>query len=425
MTAAEEAPPAPLTQISPPLEQTLLAPVTAAEIALLIVPLAQLSPQLKPTAPTPVMVVAAEKPSIRTGTQWLVVGGDDKGGILLRKGVDLSSQEDPCRLSRGAVVEQVELKGNRLHYQLLQGIRPKFGWVSIAIKGKKLVRELVDVERVVAALHVGSTDGYNRLARLLGMVLTAHSADQALPQLLERLHQQGGTFDPEHSRVFPAHPSGDVVIYGFRGGQEYYRPVGWLRYSFHVESFDLFKQWCVAYHGTKHSNVVSILLRGLKRPGEDGVIEMHGHVASNFGRTIYVSPSFEYAAHPVYAQFFRLDKDHWAQLVLQFRVRPEGIRQIASTLWDKHWPQNVRMDPNFANMNGLEWLVKDPSDVIVYGLMVREFGSAVDESIYGSTACQVRECGPAVSSWPFGTGPEYEWMRLRSKEFMQRGLFIK
>merc|ERR1712228_861335 len=96
---------------------------------------------------------------------------------------------------------------------------------------------------------------------------------------------------------------------------------------------------------------------GLCRPGENGVEEAHGHAGSTFGQSIYVSPSIEHAAHPVYASFVQVGVNHWVQLVLQCRVRPTAVREQASTLWQKHWPQHTQMDPNFPSMRGLEWLV--------------------------------------------------------------------
>ena len=75
-------------------------------------------------------------------------------------------------------------------------------------------------------------------------------------------------------------------------------------------------------------------------------------------------------------------------------------------------------------MNDLEWLVDEPSDVVVSGLMLREFGPGVDESIYGFTARQVGEYSEAAYSWPGGSGPQYAWTRLRSAEFQRCGFFV-
>mmetsp|Transcript_44214 Transcript_44214/g.102122 ORF Transcript_44214/g.102122 Transcript_44214/m.102122 type:complete len:383 (-) Transcript_44214:234-1382(-) len=71
--------------------------------------------------------------------KWEVVGGADKGGILIREGVDLKSTQCAERLSTGAVVEEVSLVGDRLQYKLLSGTGPAEGWASVKISGKELL----------------------------------------------------------------------------------------------------------------------------------------------------------------------------------------------------------------------------------------------------------------------------------------------
>mmetsp|Transcript_10000 Transcript_10000/g.24933 ORF Transcript_10000/g.24933 Transcript_10000/m.24933 type:complete len:402 (-) Transcript_10000:46-1251(-) len=71
--------------------------------------------------------------------QWEVVGGSDKGGILVREGQDLKSPATKDRLSTGALVEQLELKGERLQYKLITGTGPATGWVSLKVTGKDLL----------------------------------------------------------------------------------------------------------------------------------------------------------------------------------------------------------------------------------------------------------------------------------------------
>jgi [acyl-carrier-protein] S-malonyltransferase len=73
---------------------------------------------------------------------WEVVGGSDKGGILVREGKDLKSAETtPPRVSCGALLEELELSGQRLQYKLLQGEGPSTGWVSLTLKEKPLVQK--------------------------------------------------------------------------------------------------------------------------------------------------------------------------------------------------------------------------------------------------------------------------------------------
>lgn len=73
------------------------------------------------------------------GTCWEVVGGGDKGGILVRVGKDLASEQVAERLSTGALVKELALEGERLQFQRLTGTGPAIGWVSLKLKGKDLV----------------------------------------------------------------------------------------------------------------------------------------------------------------------------------------------------------------------------------------------------------------------------------------------
>mmetsp|Transcript_63059 Transcript_63059/g.148085 ORF Transcript_63059/g.148085 Transcript_63059/m.148085 type:complete len:367 (+) Transcript_63059:27-1127(+) len=77
---------------------------------------------------------------------WEVVGGGDKGGILVRSGQATSSEQLAERLSTGATVTELELLGERLHYQLLTGTGPAKGWVSISLKDKALLQRVGDAK---------------------------------------------------------------------------------------------------------------------------------------------------------------------------------------------------------------------------------------------------------------------------------------
>jgi len=73
------------------------------------------------------------------GPIWEVVGGADRGGIVVRMQQELGSTLEPTRLSTGALVLELELVGERLHYGLLQGSGPNSGWVSTKLKDKELL----------------------------------------------------------------------------------------------------------------------------------------------------------------------------------------------------------------------------------------------------------------------------------------------
>jgi len=81
------------------------------------------------------------------GSPWVVVGGGDKGGILVRKGEALDSPFYHFRLATGArLVAESDVKGKRLHYRKLTGDGPDFGWVSISVPAKGLLVKPDEVE---------------------------------------------------------------------------------------------------------------------------------------------------------------------------------------------------------------------------------------------------------------------------------------
>mmetsp|Transcript_139278 Transcript_139278/g.445255 ORF Transcript_139278/g.445255 Transcript_139278/m.445255 type:complete len:1059 (-) Transcript_139278:66-3242(-) len=78
------------------------------------------------------------------GGVWRVVGGGDKGGLLVRAEKQLSSAQEAERLATGAVVKALEhddVQG-RLHYELLAGGGPSRGWVSTQLQGRPLLEKV-------------------------------------------------------------------------------------------------------------------------------------------------------------------------------------------------------------------------------------------------------------------------------------------
>eukprot|EP00443_Scrippsiella_acuminata_P047227 CAMPEP_0115286208 /NCGR_PEP_ID=MMETSP0270-20121206/61825_1 /TAXON_ID=71861 /ORGANISM="Scrippsiella trochoidea, Strain CCMP3099" /LENGTH=128 /DNA_ID=CAMNT_0002703249 /DNA_START=13 /DNA_END=396 /DNA_ORIENTATION=+ len=98
---------------------------------------------LGPVPPSPPAALACARQArareAMGNQRWEVVGGADKGGIVVRAGRELTSQQLPQKLETAALVEQLERIGDRVHYRLLEGQGPEEGWVSVRLKDKPLL----------------------------------------------------------------------------------------------------------------------------------------------------------------------------------------------------------------------------------------------------------------------------------------------
>jgi len=207
--------------------------------------------------------------------------------------------------------------------------------------------------------------------------------------------------------------------YGERHGVTYFKPKGWVKQRIKVDPdvWNLIQDWPIVWHGTTLQNAAKIVYTGLRQRGEGGAPKSHGQAGSSSNKSIYVSPALGLASHPVYSQFFKLGPGLWGQVVLQCKVRPGSWQVRRNTLGGyRHWPRDLRLDPNFQTNRELEFLCEDPSDIVVIGLMHRQFGPEADASIYGDLATQVRD----VQS----KEPQFHWTELLSQERRAQGLLV-
>ncbi|OLQ15157.1 hypothetical protein AK812_SmicGene574 [Symbiodinium microadriaticum] len=80
------------------------------------------------------------------GKKWIVVGGKGTGGLVVRTGQSLKSKALGVRLEFGAWLEELALKGNRLHFRRLRGDGPDFGWVSTGLAGERALVSPLDAK---------------------------------------------------------------------------------------------------------------------------------------------------------------------------------------------------------------------------------------------------------------------------------------
>ncbi|CAE7180087.1 Sec63 [Symbiodinium pilosum] len=95
--------------------------------------------------------------------KWEVIGGGGTGGLLVRQGQELKSPQLDRRLETGALVEELRLAGDRLHYKLLRGQGPTEGWVSIKASGKALLSPLHEADETSSAAKDESFDKWQVL----------------------------------------------------------------------------------------------------------------------------------------------------------------------------------------------------------------------------------------------------------------------
>lgn len=125
---------------------------------------------------------------------WRIVGGGKKGGIVVRAGRELQSEEASTRLATGALVEELEpVVGGRMRFRKLAGEGPDEGWISVALKDQVLARR-VDAQEAVSEegwVLLGATRSSlgrkPRIACLHGGCANEHIMRQQLRPLLQKL----------------------------------------------------------------------------------------------------------------------------------------------------------------------------------------------------------------------------------------------
>jgi len=98
----------------------------------------ELHPVPNSTGALPQTAIAEEN----TGPKWLAIGVGDGSGIVVRERVELASRKASAKLQKGAVLQEIELIGERLHFCKISGDGPSTGWISLTARGQRNVEAM-------------------------------------------------------------------------------------------------------------------------------------------------------------------------------------------------------------------------------------------------------------------------------------------
>mmetsp|Transcript_88564 Transcript_88564/g.251045 ORF Transcript_88564/g.251045 Transcript_88564/m.251045 type:complete len:597 (-) Transcript_88564:123-1913(-) len=163
---------------------------------------------------------------------WLVVGGAEYGGILVKQGQAVKSTLLVQRLATGALVRQAELVGERLRYELVSGSGPATGWVSRVSGGKELLQIQDDgAPAPPAPVDTGVAFRYDAPTPLLSLStpLPSHIPERLLKTLAPN-------FGPEVYEHLGEVAEGEFfgLPFPFTGEQILEFGAGWLTKAFHA-----------------------------------------------------------------------------------------------------------------------------------------------------------------------------------------------
>ncbi|XP_070553369.1 uncharacterized protein [Ptychodera flava] len=163
-------------------------------------------------------------------------------------------------------------------------------------------------------------------------------------------------------------------------------PIGWCRFALKTapkaKALNVFKEWHVAFHGTRLEAVKPILETGeLLMPGDtrlggEKLSECPGHFTDAWKpkafdtKQIFLSPSIRYSGCDVYAPATEFtdastEKSYTARVAFQVRINPKSYKVGPKTI-----DVTSKIDPKFSDQE-IEWFTKERGAVILYGLLVK------------------------------------------------------
>ncbi|CAJ1372450.1 unnamed protein product [Effrenium voratum] len=151
--------------------------------------------------------------------RWEIVGGLEKG-LVVRVGQDLKSPEASSRLSTGAIVQELELVGERLRFRRVSGTGPEEGWISISLKDKVLACRISSSEPQDVEEEVEEEETFPEMAPEDVEELTEEQAERQAELKAESAElAEDQCFDQAAAKLTEAIAIGcaSALMYGRRG----------------------------------------------------------------------------------------------------------------------------------------------------------------------------------------------------------------
>eukprot|EP00931_Biecheleriopsis_adriatica_P047884 TRINITY_DN2763_c0_g1_i3.p1 TRINITY_DN2763_c0_g1~~TRINITY_DN2763_c0_g1_i3.p1 ORF type:complete len:494 (-),score=125.71 TRINITY_DN2763_c0_g1_i3:194-1675(-) len=170
------------------------------------------------------------------------------------------------------------------------------------------------------------------------------------------------------------------------GPKHYVVPRGWVRFGLatppQAEILDVWKKWCVSFHGAKHLVAKSSIETGdFLMPGDrlpDGSKLESANCAGRTDKVNYTSPTINYAGLAFYARPARGPRHgNLFQVVLQCRQKPDTFRVQAETMgFRSRWKtREFDLCPH-VHTHEVEWVTEVRKSLIPYGILIRTFTEA-------------------------------------------------
>jgi hypothetical protein len=247
---------------------------------------------------------------------------------------------------------------------------------------KFLLEQLKLVERKRAELEQKAKGGPDAKADLHVQERRCCPVYQAAERALKTLDLDSRLLDRLHDRCFcpECYPSNSPDLIPNDGPTDYVIPRGFVGFGLQIPAWaqvkDVFRKWCVSYHGLKIEVAPIVIRQGeLLFPGDklpDGKVLESSNCAGRQDKCIYTSPTINYSGLAFYANPGTSSDGRKFQVVLQCRQEPGTFDIQRETMGFRNRWGTTDLCPH-VKWTEIEWTTDRRKTVVPARLLVRTF----------------------------------------------------